>query len=129
MIIDVDHFKEVNDRYGHIIGDEVLRNFGNLLREYFREGDVIGRIGGDEFVVLMRRVEQKESAVARIETLVKKMEGCRFAEMNGENVTISVGISFAPECGNSYMDLYKAADMALYETKQAGRNGYHIYKC
>lgn len=128
VIIDVDHFKEVNDRYGHIIGDEVLRNFGNLLREYFREGDVIGRIGGDEFVVLMRRVEQKESAVARIETLVKKMESCRFAEMNGENVTISVGISFAPEYGNSYMDLYKAADMALYETKQAGRNGYHIYK-
>ncbi len=128
VIMDLDRFKEVNDRYGHMIGDEVLRNFGNLLKEYFREEDVIGRIGGDEFVVLMRKIEHKENAVERIENLIKKMEECYLAEMDGENVTISAGISFAPECGNSYMDLYKAADTALYETKKAGRNGYHIYK-
>lgn len=127
-IMDLDRFKEVNDRYGHTIGDEVLKNFGNLLKEYFREEDVVGRIGGDEFVVLMRKIEHKESAVQRIENLIKKMETSCLAEMNGASVTISVGISFAPKCGNSYMDLYKAADTALYETKKAGRNGYHIYK-
>ena len=128
VIMDVDHFKEVNDTYGHITGDSVLSQFGHLLQNHFREGDVVGRIGGDEFVVLMRKTEMKEGAVARIQSLVEKMEHLNFPEMNGEHVTISVGISFAPESGNSYEELYKNADTALYETKQTGRNGYHVYQ-
>lgn len=127
VIIDIDHFKHINDRFGHMVGDEVLRKFGELLKNYFRENDVIGRIGGDEFVVFMKHIDRKDGTVARVENLVKKMENMYFAELKEEHVTISVGISFAPENGNSYMDLYKAADMALYKTKQTGRNGYHIY--
>lgn len=127
VIIDIDHFKNINDKHGHMVGDEVLRKFGELLSNYFRENDVIGRIGGDEFVIFMKHVDRKDGTVARVENLVKKMENIHFAELKEERVTISVGISFAPECGNSYMDLYKTADMALYKTKQTGRNGYHIY--
>ena len=128
VIMDVDFFKEVNDRYGHITGDRVLNEFGQQLQNHFREGDIIGRIGGDEFVVLMRKTEMREGAVARVRSLIEKMENLKFPEMNGENVTISVGISFATEYGNCYEQLYKTADAALYETKQAGRNGYHIYQ-
>lgn len=128
VIMDVDRFKYVNDRYGHAVGDKVLQQFGQILQAHFREGDIIGRIGGDEFVVFMRKTENKEGAVARIEDLLRKMENLPFAEMNGENVTISVGISFAPEHGTGYLDLYKNADIALYKTKQSGRDGFNVYQ-
>lgn len=128
VIMDIDYFKEVNDRYGHITGDKVLKKFGEVLQNHFREGDIVGRIGGDEFVVLMRKTEMKEGAVGRVKSLVEKMQELPFPEMEGKNVTISVGISFAPECGRCYTDLYQTADSALYETKQAGRNGYHVYQ-
>ena len=128
VIMDVDRFKYVNDRYGHAVGDKVLQQFGQILQAHFREGDIIGRIGGDEFIVFMRKTENKEGAVARIEDLLQKMENLPFAEMNGENVTISVGISFAPEHGTGYLDLYKKADIALYKTKQSGRDGFNVYQ-
>ena len=128
VIMDVDCFKYVNDRYGHAVGDKVLQQFGQIIQAHFREGDIIGRIGGDEFVVFMRKTENKEGAVARIESLLRKMENLPFAEMNGENVTISVGISFAPEQGTGYLDLYKNADIALYKTKQSGRDGFNVYQ-
>ena len=128
VIMDVDHFKEVNDRFGHITGDKVLQEFGEVLHEHFREEDIVGRIGGDEFVVFMRKTENREAAVSRIENLTQKMENLHFPEMSGECVTISVGISFAPEHGTGYLDLYKNADTALYKTKQNGRDGYNVYK-
>lgn len=99
VIMDVDHFKEVNNRFGHMTGDKVLHRFGEILHEYFREGDIVGRISGDEFVIFMRKTENREVAVSRIKSLTQKMENQHFPEMNGECVTISVGISFAPEHG------------------------------
>ena len=128
VIMDVDHFKEVNDTYGHITGDKVLHKFGEVLHEHFREGDIVGRIGGDEFVVYMRKTDSREVAVSRIESLIKKVEELSFPEMNGKNITISVGMAFAPDHGTGYFDLYKNADTALYKTKQNGRDGYNIYE-
>ena len=90
----MDHFKEVNDIYGHITGDKVLYKFGEVLHEHFREGDIVGRIGGDEFVVYMRKTDSREVAVSRIESLIKKVEELSFTEMNGKNITISAGMAF-----------------------------------
>ena len=128
VIMDVDHFKKVNDTYGHITGDKVLHKFGEVLHEHFREGDIVGRIGGDEFVVYMRKTDSREVAVSRIESLIKKVEELSFPEMNGKNITISAGMAFAPDHGTGYLDLYKNADTALYKTKQNGRDGYNIYE-
>ncbi len=128
LIMDIDYFKAVNDRFGHITGDKVLHRFGEVLHEHFREGDIIGRIGGDEFVVFMRSTDNREAAVSRIEELIRKIEKLSFAEMNGENITISVGAAFSPEHGTGYLDLYKNADTALYRRKQNGRNGYTVYE-
>ena len=125
---DVDKFKEVNDHYGHAVGDIVLSTLGQTLRNYFRENDIIGRIGGDEFVIYMCKTESKERAVTRILALADTVKNLSFAEMNGHHITISIGISFAPEHGTCYMDLYKNADTALYETKQNGRNGYFLFQ-
>lgn len=127
VILDVDKFKDVNDRYGHAAGDTVLHELAKTFFRHFRKDDIIGRIGGDEFVIYMRNIESKEIASARVKNLIENVRSLPFEEMNGNHVTISVGIAFVPEAGNCYMDLYKNADTALYETKQNGKDGYHIY--
>ena len=127
VILDVDKFKDVNDRYGHAVGDTVLHELAKTFFRHFRKDDIIGRIGGDEFVIYMRNIESKEIASARVKNLIENVRSLPFEEMNGNHVTISVGIAFVPEAGNCYMDLYKNADTALYETKQNGKDGYHVY--
>ena len=132
----IEGFKQINDGYGHAVGDIVLQKFGQLLRDIFREDDIVGRIGGDEFVVVMKNIKMKEMAIAKAEELltktqqyeIKELNGSAisisnlpFEEMNGKYVTISVGIAFAPEAGSCYMDLYKRADQALYQAKRSGK--------
>ena len=127
VILDVDKFKDVNDRYGHAAGDTVLHELAKTFFRHFRKDDIIGRIGGDEFVIYMRNIESKEIASARVKNLIENVRSLPFEEMNGNHVTISVGIAFVPEAGNCYMDLYKNADTALYEAKHNGRDRYHVY--
>lgn len=124
--MDVDKFKEVNDVYGHTVGDAVLHTFGELLNRQFRENDIVGRIGGDEFIVLMWNVSSREAVRSKAEKLLEETKKLAFAEMDGKGITISIGIALYPEHGNTYMELYRIADQALYETKRGGRNGYTI---
>ena len=127
FIMDIDKFKEVNDVYGHAVGDVVLRTFGVLLGRRFRGDDIVGRIGGDEFIILMRNVTTKEAVRTKAEQLMAETKKLVFDEMDGKGITISVGIALAPEHGKTYMNLYRSADQALYETKRNGRNGFTIY--
>ena len=127
IILDVDYFKSVNDNYGHIVGDKVLSMLGKFLQKQFRENDILGRIGGDEFVILMRDISECENVEQRINDLLKKIPEMKIAEMDNQSITISVGVALAPESGNTFIKLYRHADQALYETKRAGRNGYSIY--
>lgn len=126
FIMDIDYFKEINDRYGHAVGDEVLRQIGGCLRGLFRSHDVMGRIGGDEFVVFMKNVPTVLIAEKKAEELSERVRQIEIPEMQGKRVTTSIGVSYAPDHGKGYLDLYKHADMALYETKEKGRNGYTI---
>ena len=126
FIMDIDKFKEVNDIYGHAVGDEVLHRFGQLLGRQFRTDDVVGRIGGDEFIVLMRNINTKEAVRAKAEQLLKEVGKLRFEQMDGNGITISVGIALFPEYGENYMNLYRSADHALYQTKRNGRDGFTI---
>ena len=125
LIMDVDKFKSVNDVYGHAVGDTVLEGFGRLLKNHFREYDVVGRIGGDEFVVLMKNVGTKNVACARIEALIQKVHHNIYEEM-GKGITTSIGVVFAFEDGDCYMDLYKTADAVLYQKKRAGGDGFLV---
>ena len=127
LIMDMDHFKEINDNYGHITGDKVLKAFGELLQKQFREQDVVGRIGGDEFVVLLSDVGSRENMEGRVQDLQDKVRAIQIEELGEKRFTFSAGISFAPEDGTSFMELYRKADNALYQWKRAGRDGYHIY--
>ena len=127
LIMDMDHFKEINDNYGHIAGDKALKAFGELLQKQFREQDVVGRIGGDEFVVLLSDVGSRENMEGRVQDLQDKVRVIQIEELGEKRLTFSAGISFAPEDGTSFMELYRKADNALYQSKRAGRDGYHIY--
>lgn len=128
LILDMDHFKEVNDVYGHVMGDNVLRMLGGFLKEQFREQDVIGRIGGDEFVILLCNIGSRGNMESRIKNLHEKLREIRMEGMGEHTFTFSAGIAFAPQDGDTFMELYQKADLALYQVKRSGRDGYRIYK-
>ena len=121
LILDLDCFKQINDIYGHAVGDIVLQRFGKLLKSTFREGDILGRIGGDEFVVIMKNIQTKDIATKKAGEFLAKTQAYKIDELKGNNISISIGISTAPQDGDCYMDLYKCADQALYQAKRSGK--------
>ena len=125
FIIDADNFKAVNDNLGHLYGDKVICSIARTIRSTFRDSDYIGRIGGDEFLVLMRGCTE-EIAEQRAQDLNEAVR--QTYEQNGVKVTISlsIGLAFYPRHATSYMGLYAQADTALYHAKEDGRNCYRI---
>jgi len=122
LVIDVDHFKKVNDTYGHQAGDAVLTELGRLLREGCRSEDVACRFGGEEFVVMIPRLDA-EAAFARAEGWRQAFGGTAVAH-DGELIaaTLSIGLALYPENGSTAGELIGSADAALYRAKQGGRN-------
>ena len=121
LMIDIDHFKQINDRYGHLAGDGVLCDIAATLRTQLRAYDVVGRFGGDEFVALLPNTTAAEAAVCaeRVRTSV----GSTRTE---DDLTISIGIAIAPTHGSTVAQLLDAADKALYDAKRSGRNQVRI---
>ena len=124
LIIDVDHFKRFNDRFGHLCGDDVLRQFGAALKEVFGDGALLCRWGGDEFVVFLRHAGDEETTVAEIERLRAMMSVYKFRGSETP-VTLSIGGATAGVC-SSLESLFGAADTALYAVKNRGRDGFII---
>jgi diguanylate cyclase (GGDEF)-like protein len=120
VICDLDHFKEVNDRYGHNVGDLVLARFGELLRELFRDHDVPIRLGGEEFCVLLPDTD-RAGAIAAAERL-RTETSRRMRDLVPEGIPVSVGLALDPEGVLDPQKLLSAADRGLYEAKQAGRD-------
>ena len=123
IILDFDHFNQVNNNYGHDAGDRVLSRFGALLLQTFRSEDVVGRWGGEEFVVGLYGATEVQSK-ARLIELLEIMRQQEFTSVSGEKfrVTFSGGISQYPEDGRDLQALYQTADVALYKAKAKGRN-------
>lgn len=123
-MIDIDHFKRVNDTYGHTCGDEILKQIAQIMKENTRETDVICRYGGEEFSILLIETDE-ESAYDHAERLRETVAASPFT--NGqdplsEKVTISVGVAFFPQDGGDPQRLVESADGALYAAKRGGRN-------
>ncbi|MDD6812437.1 MAG: diguanylate cyclase [Lachnospiraceae bacterium] len=127
MIIDLDNFKEVNDTLGHAQGDKVLIDTANALSEIFKGGDVVGRIGGDEFVVFMRNINSISNADILASKIVNKVDFHLPTEEKEIHVTCSIGIAIFPYHGSNYEELFNKADKAVYTAKANGKNGYRIY--
>ena len=120
FILDFDNFKQVNDTLGHAEGDQMLVAFAYAAKRLFRTGDLIARIGGDEYTMLMKTIDSDESALEKAEQMRRAM-GRVSAEFKF-NVTVSIGIAMFDRDGKTFEELYKAADAALYNVKKSGKD-------
>lgn len=130
LMLDMDHFKAVNDEYGHDVGDLVLKELSRILTENVRDSDIVVRYGGEEFVVLLVGVSDEESALSvanKIRTSVSENEINVYAG-NKLRKTISVGLSMFPSDSTNFDLVMKNADIALYEAKEQGRNQVRRYQ-
>lgn len=127
LYLDLDGFKRINDSLGHDVGDQLLRRVGEQLKACLRPYDSLARIGGDEFTVLLDNLNHPEDAAKVAEKLIE-LVSVRHT-LDGVDFTLgaSVGIACFPECGQSVEGLLRAADMAMYEAKRAGRQQYRFF--
>lgn len=126
FMIDLDNFKEINDTYGHIVGDKTLQIFAEVLKTYSREDDIICRLAGDEFVTFYPELTSREIAAKKaadiIHLFAEKMSALGYADV----VSVSIGIMMA-KGDEDFISLYNNADKSLYFVKNNGKNAYHFY--
>lgn len=123
LYLDIDHFKDINDTYGHDVGDQLLKEFTARMKSAVRDDDVLCRVGGDEFLILLKHANDKktvEKIAERLLTVFRKTYNIHGIKLN---VTSSIGIATFPNSGNSYNSLIRRADKALYRAKEH-RNNY-----
>lgn len=125
VVLDIDDFKAVNDNSGHMEGDALLRKVGSVLRSSFRESDVIGRVGGDEFVLLLKEVDM--DVVLRKLNQVRAQISATTVPGLGHAPTLSVGVYATCSDDRTYRDVFTRADEALYQAKRAGKNRVQVY--
>ncbi|MEP7241330.1 MAG: PAS-domain containing protein, partial [Devosia sp.] len=128
LCIDLDHFKSVNDSLGHAVGDKLLKQVSARLWGTTRETDLLSRLGGDEFSLLLRPVETPREAAAIADRIVKTMSSPFIIDGHQIVIGASVGIAIAPQDGATVEVLMKNADMALYRAKSEGRSTYHFFE-
>ena len=131
LMLDLDSFKLVNDLYGHNMGDKILIRFSEIIRSALRNTDIVGRMGGDEFIAFCKDVHDDEVIAKKAEYINEELLKSAY-EFMGEDMTIplgtSVGAVFAPEEGTDFLTLYTKADKALYKVKQNGKHGYFVFR-
>jgi len=127
MFLDIDHFKFINDQYGHDIGDLLLQNISQKLSEILREEDLISRMGGDEFAIILQDIPAKINVVNVAQKILNSVS--EPLELNGIQIEVStsIGISFYDPHSMNMDDLLKAADTAMYEAKSEGRNNFQFF--
>lgn len=126
FIIDIDNFKQINDGYGHAAGDAALVAFVDILKGCFRAQDVVGRIGGDEFVAFVQ-VPGREWVAEKARMLTAALNVAFCPDRAAGRLSASIGVAIAPADGQDFDTLYKNADAALYATKKRGKNGFTLY--
>lgn len=129
MLIDVDNFKNINDSMGHSMGDEVLRHLSVELKKIFRSEDVVGRIGGDEFMAFMVNIANEDVVMQRVNQIIVAFRNT-YSDLNGveHSISSSIGVYLVPLSGVSFDEAYQKADVAMYQSKRRGKNGYTVYR-
>ena len=128
ILIDLDNFKKVNDRYGHLYGDQVLLKAAQSIKTIFRERDIVARFGGDEFMVLMKGVSNEELVRDRCQKMLESFHTLLENDEIRQTTSFSIGVSLSPQHATSYESLFECADKAMYEAKKLGKNTFFIYE-
>ena len=126
-ILDIDDFKHVNDRFGHAIGDKVIAEFAQLLKGLFSSHDIVGRIGGDEFVAFVQ-IPNEDWALQKVKQLIKVLHHTYTDGSIHIMISASIGVCIAPRDGMEFDTLYRNGDKALYQAKMMGKHTYQYYK-
>ncbi|MCR4666236.1 MAG: diguanylate cyclase [Desulfovibrio sp.] len=129
FLIDLDNFKTLNDTLGHPVGDECLKRTGGILKDIFRETDVIARLGGDEFVVYAPTLDAADVITKKLDILLMRLSQVFSADGKSVRVTASIGVATSHDGNVNYERMYTVADTALYSSKEGGRNMYTILCC
>ena len=127
LFLDLDDFKKINDSLGHEIGDKVLIQSAQRLKQVLREGDTVGRLGGDEFIVLLRGISEHHDALVTTENLLKSFREPFVIDGRELMLTLSIGVAISPDNGHCASDLLRNADTAMYQAKDLGRNTYSFF--
>lgn len=127
LYIDLDHFKLINDQYGHNVGDLLLREVATRLKSSIRKEDFAARLGGDEFAVIIKQVEKFEDAAIVAKSILENLKKSYQIDQHAIAITASIGISGYPEMGGELIALYKNADIAMYNAKKNGRDNYQYF--
>ena len=128
MLMDVDHFKSINDTCGHDIGDDVIVQLGSLLGNMFGKDEIAGRFGGDEFIVFIRNTGDPETAARVAGNIVKGASESVKLPDSGKTVSVSIGIAIYKGYENDYSEIFKKADLALYKSKADPVNRFCFYE-
>lgn len=128
LILDLDNFKMLNDKFGHMKGDSVLQEVAAKLTEYFGKNGIIGRLGGDEFIVFVKNLVSINDLKNTLNNILEDINITYTIEETSVTISTSIGIALAPKDGNSFQELYKKSDIALYYVKNNKKNGYSFYK-
>ena len=127
MYLDMDRFKQINDTFGHDVGDELLKQFAGRVKGCLRESDTLARQGGDEFTIFLPDIREEHVAIYIAKRIINSLqEPWQINELNFKT-TCSIGMAFYPEDGKTVDELMKSSDIALYEAKEAGGNNYKRY--
>ncbi len=127
-MIDLDDFKGINDTFGHMYGDAVLSEMASHLQRIFRRTDLIGRMGGDEFIVFLADIPSEEFAMQRAELICSSMQATHMLQGEERAISGSVGLAYAPQHGTTFDELYAHSDDAMYHAKNHGKNKYCVYR-
>lgn len=127
LYFDIDRFKDINDTLGHDTGDHILNLVGKRIENIIKDGDILARFGGDEFLILMKDIEDENEVVEFAKQVLDKMSQPFLMNRYKHFLTASVGVSIYPEGGKDLTTLVKNADMAMYRAKKGGGNNFYVY--
>lgn len=127
-VLDVDHFKKVNDIYGHMYGDKVLARVGRKLKEVVGEDGVVGRIGGDEFVIVFNGINDEHALRGMLRAIRTQIKWEFVDDFEDLMISCSIGAAYSPNNGTEYEELFKKADYCLYVAKEKGRDRYVFFR-
>jgi diguanylate cyclase (GGDEF)-like protein/PAS domain S-box-containing protein len=127
FFIDLDYFKDINDNFGHRVGDQLLQNIAKRLTDSIKEGDTVARLGGDEFTLLLTEIKELSHINKICERIIERIRQPYHIDGHALQITTSIGIAVYPEDGINETDLLKNADTAMYRAKDIGRNSFQLF--
>lgn len=127
IIVDLDNFKAINDNLGHQFGDVVLREVGDTLKSIFRSSDLVGRIGGDEFMIFMKNTCDAKTIVTKVSQILEQLDKTYQGAHHSYHISASIGVAAYPLNGDNFQELYDNADIAMFDAKNRGKNDFVFY--